>query len=162
MGQRGMPLPLMFIWSAIDYTSGLGTPAFPLCPLPTPITTITTVSSPYRRRLWQHNPADYTAPARAWVPFPFRLANTIKGQVPSCIIRAGTIPRSLKKPRACSVFPLRSIPVVIVDDSTENVAAVHRPIALTTYLGNRNLLIEGLLRARCSDRIILHFLRQSA
>ncbi len=43
--------------------------------------------------------------------------------------------------------------ILVVDDSAENVAAVHRPMVLATRFGDRNLLIEALMRARCVEEL---------
>ena len=56
-----------------------------------------------------------------------------------------------QKPRKRAGFPLRSVTVVVVDDLTENVAAAHLSMALGTRFGNRNLLFETLMWARCVE-----------
>jgi hypothetical protein len=55
--------------------------------------------------------------------------------------------RSLKKPRKCFDFRLRSVAVVIMNDSTENGTTAHQSIALATRFWDRNLLFEALMRA---------------
>ncbi len=60
----------------------------------------------------------------------------------------------LRKTSRTPCFRQRSVAVVVVDDSTENVAAVHRPIALATYFGDWNLLIEALMRARGVEKLL--------
>ena len=70
--------------------------------------------------------------------------------------------RTLKKPRRYACFPLRSVTIVVMDDATEHVATAHWPFALTTRFGDRNLLLEALMRTgRVEERdVIAHHASQ--
>ncbi len=59
--------------------------------------------------------------------------------------------RSLKKPRKCPVFPLRSVTVVVVDDSTKNAAAAHQIMTFEARLRDWNRLIKPLMWACCIE-----------
>jgi len=62
-------------------------------------------------------------------------------------------PRSLKKPRRYSGFPLGGITIVVVDDPAENVATVHRAMNLVACVRDGKVLNKALMRSRSVKEI---------